>query len=98
MVSVLQEGYLKDPRVSVEVMNFRPFYILGEVNMPGEYPFVSEMSVLNAVAKAGGYTYRANTSNVYIRRNGATKEEAAPADHTTKLAPGDIVRIRERFF
>src|SRR5687767_9352359 len=98
MTTALQGQYLKNPRISIEVMNFRPFYILGEVNMPGEYPFVSEMSVLNAVAKAGGYTYRANTSNVYIRRNGATKEQAAPADHTTKIAPGDIIRIRERFF
>jgi polysaccharide export outer membrane protein len=98
MITVLQEGYLKDPRVSIEVLNFRPFYILGEVNKPGEYPYSSEMSVLNAVAKAGGYTYRANTSNVLIRRAGATREEAAPADHTTKIAPGDIIRIRERFF
>jgi polysaccharide export outer membrane protein len=56
------------------------------------------MSVLNAVAMAGGYTYRANQSRVFIRRNGDTAEQAAPADQTTKIGPGDIIRVSERFF
>jgi polysaccharide export outer membrane protein len=90
--------YLKDPRVSIEVMSRRPFYIIGEVNKPGEYPFVAGMSVLNAVAMAGGYTYRANESSVYIKRKGATEEEKYPADDTTKLWPGDIVNVVERWF
>jgi protein involved in polysaccharide export with SLBB domain len=94
----LDSGYLRDARVSVEVINYRPFYIIGEVNKPGEYPYVSGMSVLNAVAVAGGYTYRANNSNVYIRRNGTSQEMSAPADQTTKINPGDIIRVRERFF
>jgi len=94
----LDDGYLRDARVSVEVINYRPFYIIGEVNKPGEYPYVSGMSVLNAVAVAGGYTYRANNSSVYIRRNGTTAEVSAPADQTTKINPGDIIRVRERFF
>jgi polysaccharide export outer membrane protein len=90
--------YLKDPRVSIEILTFRPFYIIGEVNKPGEYPFVVNMSVLNAVAMAGGYTYRANESSVYIRRKGAPDEEKFPADDSTKLKPGDIVNIVERWF
>lgn len=90
--------YLKSPRVSIEVVNYRPFYIIGEVNKPGEYPFVVNMSVLNAVAMAGGYTYRANQSSVYIRRKGAAEEEKYPADDSTKLWPGDIVNIVERWF
>ena len=90
--------YLKDPRVSVEVVSHRPFYILGEVNKPGEYPFVAGMSVMNAVAMAGGYTYRANESSVYIKRKGAEEEEKYPADDTTKLKPGDIVNVVERWF
>jgi polysaccharide export outer membrane protein len=98
IVSVLREGYLRDPRVSVEVLTFRPFYIIGEVMMPGQYPYTSDMSVLNAVAMAGGYTYRANQSRVFIRRNGDTAEQAAPADQTTKIGPGDIIRVSERFF
>lgn len=90
--------YLKDPRVSIEVVSHRPFYIIGEVNKPGEYPFVTGMSVLNAVAMAGGYTYRANESSVYIRRKGSKEEEKYPADDSTKLWPGDIVNVVERWF
>ena len=94
----LDQGYLKDARVSVEVTNYRPFYIIGEVNKPGEYPYVNGMSVLTAVALAGGYTYRANESDIYIRRNGGVDELSLPADPTTKINPGDIVRVPERFF
>jgi len=94
----LDAGYLKDAKVSVEVINYRPFYIIGEVNKPGEYPYVSGMSVLNAVALAGGYTYRADDTEVFVRRVGATTEEKLPADQTTKVNPGDIIRISERFF
>ena len=94
----LDEGFMKDAQVSVAVTAYRPFYIIGEVNKPGEYPYVNAMSVLNAVALAGGYTYRANESEVYIQRNGQAKEEPFPADQTTKVLPGDIVRVPERFF
>ncbi len=96
--ALLEDGYLKDARVSVDVINYRPFYIIGEVNRPGEYPYSNDMTILNAVAKAGGFTYRANESNVFIRRNGDTKEIPAPADQTTKINPGDVIRIPERFF
>jgi polysaccharide export outer membrane protein len=82
----------------VDVINYRPFYILGQVNKPGEYPYVNGMTVLNAVALAGGYTYRASESNIYIRRKGSDKEQSAPADQGTKVFPGDIIRIPERFF
>lgn len=94
----LADGYLVTPRVSVEVTNYRPFYILGEVGRPGEYPYVSGMTILNAVALAGGYTNRANVRSVFVRRNGDTKEEALPADETTRISPGDIIRVAERFF
>jgi len=94
----VSEGYLKDPRVSVEVENYRPFYIIGEVKTPGQYPYVSGMNILNAVALAGGYTYRANDSQVYIRRSGGTTEVKVPADQTTKVNPGDIIRVDERVF
>ena len=94
----LSDGFLKDPNVSIQIVNYRPFYIMGEVNRPGEYPYVSGMSILNAVVLAGGYTYRADESDAYIRRNGSTKEISVPADETTKVQPGDIIRISERFF
>ncbi len=94
----LARGYLVNPRVSVEVTNYRPFTILGEVNKPGEYPFENGMTVLNAVALGGGYTYRANEDNVYIRRKGSSQEVKLPADDTTLVYPGDTVRVDERIF
>jgi protein involved in polysaccharide export with SLBB domain len=98
IATALRDGqYLKDPRVSVQVSGLRPFYIIGEVNKPGEYPCVNDMSVLNAVALAGGYTYRADDTVVYIRRSGEEKEKEYPSDETTKIHPGDIVRVAERF-
>jgi protein involved in polysaccharide export with SLBB domain len=91
-------GYLKSPKISAQVTSYRPFYIIGEVNKPGQYSYVNGMNVLTAVALAGGYTYRADESDVYVRRNGATEEESVPADQTTTIKPGDIIRVSERFF
>ncbi|MFN4228291.1 polysaccharide biosynthesis/export family protein [Parvibaculum sp.] len=91
------EGYLNNPRVSVEVLNYRPFYIYGEVENSGQYPYTNGMTVLNAVAVAGGYTYRANTDRVYITRGDGTEQEY-PASQSVKVLPGDVVRVPERFF
>ena len=96
--TALKEGYLKEPRVSVEILNYRPFYILGEVEKPGTYPYTSGLSVVNAVATAGGYTYRANTKRVFINRPDSDKEEEYPLESNTPVAPGDTIRIAERFF
>ncbi len=91
-------GYLKDPKVSAEVLNYRPFYILGEVMKPGTYPFENGLTVLKAVATAEGFTYRANTKRVYIKRPEETDEHEYPLTSTTLVAPGDTIRIGERFF
>ncbi len=96
--TALKEGYLKEPRVSVEILNYRPFYILGEVEKPGTYPYTSGLSVVNAVATAGGYTYRANTKRVFIKRPESDSEEEYPLESNTPVAPGDTIRIAERFF
>ncbi|ALL14890.1 polysaccharide biosynthesis/export family protein [Caulobacter henricii] len=96
--SSLSDGYLKDPRVSAEVLTFRPFYILGEVSKPGTYPYTSGLTVMNAVATAGGYTYRADKKQVFVKRNGATEEQKLALDPTVTVAPGDTIRIGERFF
>jgi polysaccharide export outer membrane protein len=93
----LQKGYLTNPKVSVEVLNYRPFYIIGEVDKPGQYPYTNGMTVLNAVAVASGFTYRANEDRVFITRDGA-KEVEYPASQSVRVLPGDIVRIPERFF
>ncbi len=94
----LADGYLRDPRVSAEVLNYRPFYILGEVQKPGEYPYTSGLTVLNAVATAGGFSYRANTKSITVRHANATKEEQITLTSDTPVSPGDTIRIRERFF
>ncbi|MDE1938224.1 MAG: polysaccharide biosynthesis/export family protein [Alphaproteobacteria bacterium] len=86
-------GYLLNPRVSVQVTTYRPFYIIGEVNKPGEYPYVNAMSVPNAIAMAGGFTDRAVESEVIVRHQGQTKGEEVPADQSASIRPGDVVRV-----
>jgi protein involved in polysaccharide export with SLBB domain len=94
----LSDGYLKQPRVSAEVLNYRPFYILGEVMKPGEYPYTNGLTVLNAVATASGFTYRADTHKVFIKRAATSAEEQFPLTPGTPVLPGDTIRIGERFF
>lgn len=92
------DGYLRDPRINAEVMNYRPFYILGEVRQPGEYPYSNGLTVMNAVATAGGFTYRANETYIHIRGADDQQESRVKLDPTTKVLPGDTIRIDERFF
>jgi len=88
------EHYLVNPQVSVEPLIQRPFYVLGEVNSPGSYEYRSGITVVSAVALAGGYTYRAKTSQASIERNGCS----FPAEVETPVMPGDILTIPERYF
>ncbi len=96
--TALKNGYLTDPKVNVEVLNYRPFYILGEVTKPGEYPFVNGLTVLNAVATANGFTYRADTHRVYIKRANDNAEHEVDLNTSTVVQPGDTIRIKERYF
>ncbi|GAA0212014.1 polysaccharide export outer membrane protein [Brevundimonas nasdae] len=98
IAQALRQGYINEPRVSAEVLNYRPFYILGEVKKPGEYPYTNNLTVLNAVATAEGFSYRANTRVVYIKRADGVGEQAFPLTTATQVAPGDTIRIGERFF
>ena len=94
----LKDGFLTRPRVSIDVLNYRPFYIMGEVNDPGDYAYVYGMTVLNAVAMASGYTYRANKKKILIiRANDPSKREQKAVQETIVL-PGDIIRVKERFW
>ena len=93
----LSDGYLVDPQVSVEVLNYRPFYILGEVKAPGAYPYVNGMTVLNAVALAGGFSYRAKQDDFLLQRGGSNSGSTEVAGDAA-LLPGDIVTVQERFF
>lgn len=94
----LADGFLREPRVSAEVINYRPFYILGEISTPGEYPYASGLSVLNAVASAGGFTYRANRKRVFIKSIDGASEEAYQLNSQVLVRPGDTIRIGERLF
>ena len=98
IVARLADGYVKDPRVAVEVLTTRPFYILGEVNKPGQYPFANGLTVLGAVAQAGGFTYRAKTKEALIKHAGQDAERAYQVTAATLVAPGDTIRIKERWF
>lgn len=94
----LKSQYLRNPKVTVDVISYRPFYVLGEVQKPGEYQFRSGLNVLTAIAIAGGSTYRANSSKVLIQRSGSTEEKEYPQSPSVLLMPGDVVRVPERFF
>lgn len=94
----LRNGYVRDPIVSVEVAQYRPFYILGEVNRPGAYPYSPGMTVMGAVATAGGFTYRANSRRMFVQSPGETGEQSQPLTSSTRIQPGETVRIPERLF
>lgn len=92
-------GYVLSPRVAVEVTRFRPFYILGEVNKPGEYAYSGQLSVLQAIAMAGGFTSRADKATVIVRRSGwDSPRKVRLADLPLLIAPGDTVQIPEAIF
>jgi polysaccharide export outer membrane protein len=95
---LLADGFLKDPRVSIEITDYRPYYILGEVNKPGLYPYTNGLTVNAAVATAGGFTYRANTHKVFIKPEPSSAERKLPLTSGTLVHPGDTVRIAERYF
>lgn len=86
------------PVVNVQVNQYRPFFIVGEVKKPGEYPFRPGTTVLNAVSMAGGYTFRANTSKVSIVRRKGTGTITAAAGDGALIQPGDTIRVFESWF
>jgi protein involved in polysaccharide export with SLBB domain len=94
----LKDGFLRDPQVTAEMVKGRPYYILGEINKPGEYPFVSGLTVMNAIASAGDFTYRADRARILIKRKDNPNEEEVTLTPTTPVQPGDTIRVRERFF
>lgn len=98
IVHKLSPDYIRNPSVSVEVMNYRPFYVLGEVNKAGAYPYVSGMTVSQAVAFAGGFTYRAKDGNFEIDRSENGQHTTFKASGDTPVRPGDVITIPERFF
>jgi polysaccharide export outer membrane protein len=94
----LADGWLREPKVTAELSKGRPYYILGEVNKAGEYPFTSGLTVMNAIAAAGDFTYRANKRKIMIKSFDSPVEREVELTPTTMVQPGDTIRIRERFF
>ncbi len=92
------KGYIRDPRVTLEVSTYRPFFILGEVQKPGQYPYVSGMTVVNAIATAEGFTPRGKKKTVFIRRFGEQAELEYIVTPDLRVWPGDTIRIAERYF
>ena len=86
------------PSVAVELKVQRPYFILGEVKLPGQYPSLSNMTVTSAVAVAGGFTYRANVDAMLITRRRRDKVIKGIASGDTKIQPGDVVYVYERIF
>jgi polysaccharide export outer membrane protein len=94
----LREGMLKKPGVNVQVINYGPVYVHGEVKRAGDFPYKPGLTVMDGVALAGGYTYRADEDKVFITRAGSNVERAYPLNRRIPIFPGDNVRIPERFF
>jgi polysaccharide biosynthesis/export protein len=98
LVARLRQGFLREPHVAVEVEAYRPFFILGEVTFPGQYPYVANMTVETAVAIAGGFSPRAFRRSVEVSRpaEGVLVRQTVPV--TTMIRPGDTVVVAERWF
>ena len=95
----LKPDYMVNPNVSAEVITRRPFYVIGEVQKPGNYPYVSDMTAVNAIAMAGGFTRRARKNDFYIRRlDKDGKVVRIEANVGTVLQAGDTLKVRERVF
>lgn len=96
--AVAAANIVHEPSVSAQVIKYRPFFVIGEVQKPGQYPYVPNMSVLTALSVAGGATFRANTDKVVITRriDGVTTEGKAGPD--SLVLPGDIIKVKEGWF
>lgn len=98
IVAKLSPDYLLNPKVSIEVLNYRPIYIIGEVKNPGRYAYVSGMTVLTAVALAGGYTYRAKTTKAFITHSKHISDNKETVVQDTVVLPGDVIEIPEKYW
>ncbi len=94
----LRNGYIRDPSVAVEIDSYRPFFILGEVAAPGQYPYVPNMSVESAVAIAGGFSPRARRDSVTLTHSDGPGSTRVVVPLGTAVSPGDTVLVNERWF
>jgi polysaccharide export outer membrane protein len=90
--------FIDEPKVTVDVTSYLPFYVLGETLRPGAYPYTSGLNVLTAITLAGGFTYRASKTSVLIQHAGEAVWQEYPLSASVTVAPGDLIRIPERYF
>jgi len=98
LTTTLGQGYVRNAKINLDIVSYRPIFILGEVEKPGEYAYADKMSVFALVAKAGGFSYRANEKVVYIRHANEATETAYELTSGASVLPGDTVRIGPRYF
>lgn len=95
----LSPDYIREPSVSIEIADRKPFYVLGEVRSPGSYEYVDNITILKAVATAGGFTYRAKQDQIdIIRTEAGIKKSYKSLPLETTIRPGDVIVVEERFF
>jgi len=90
--------YLRNPKVTVTILQYRPIYMVGEVEKQGEFPYKPGLNALTAMAMAGGGTYRANRNYILIQHIGEKGMKEYPQAATTLILPGDLIRVPERYF
>lgn len=93
-----QNGYLQSPQITLQIIKYRPFFVLGEVGKPGRYDYQENITVLEAVAASEGFTYRANQKSIEIIRKINNQPQSFTANTHSIVLPGDIIKIKERFF
>lgn len=93
-----QPDFVLNPRISIQVLNYRPFYIMGQVSSPGSYPYVNGITVLEAIVIAGGFTKRAKESRMTIIRGTDPTREKQEATPETVVLPGDVIEVPQRYF
>jgi len=98
LVTLYSKEYLKNPKITVSVSEFRPFYIIGEVEKPGSYAYTSGLNVLSAIAIAGGTTYRASRDRIFIQHPGESGLREYTSSAAIPIMPGDIIQIPRRYF
>ena len=91
-------NFLQEPKITVSVVTYRPFFVIGEVTSPGQFPYKTGLEVLDAVATAGGFTYRASKKSVLIRHAGDAVWQEYSLAAPVPIEPGDIIRVPERYF
>lgn len=98
LATKFKSEYLRNPKVTVTITQYRPIYIVGEAEKQGEFPYKNGLNVLTAIAMAGGGTYRANRNYVLIQHFGETTMKEYPQSAATMVLPGDLIKVPERYF